>query len=121
MAIDRLPALSKAAKDGLLYPYRSVHDRVAVNRFVQDIPLSESDRTWKVLDQLQNAIRCFATNRLRSLGHERLVLYGSAMHDSLPIAMPQARIRKLDDVGHYVMEEASAEVIEELQRLIQVA
>ncbi len=56
MAIDRLPRLSEIAKSGLLAPYDSVKNRIAIDGFVRDIPLTKSHPTYDVLAQIEQSL-----------------------------------------------------------------
>ena len=118
MAIDRLPKLSRAARDGLLYPYDSPDHRVAIDRFVQDIPMKKSDRTYAVLEHLEQQLSSIANKPTRFVWGMKDWCFRPECLDRLKIAFPKANVRELSDVGHYVMEEASAEVIEELNKLL---
>lgn len=49
-------SMDKAVKKGFLVPYDSWKNRVAVLRFVQDIPLSEKDYSWQTLVDVENGL-----------------------------------------------------------------
>jgi haloalkane dehalogenase len=116
MAIDRLPRLSDPARNGLLAPYDTPAHRVAIDGFVRDIPMTAEHPTWNVLEQLEKD--------LPTLSHLPIhFVWGMKDWCFLPICMdrmqrswPHATRRELADVGHYVMEEAAAEVIEEMEK-----
>ena len=118
MAIDRLPRLSTAARDGLLYPYRTPADRIAIDRFVQDIPMSRKHRTYSVLERLEEQLPTLASKPTRIVWGAKDWCFRMECLDRLKLAFPNANVRELSDVGHYVMEEASAEVVEELNGLL---
>lgn len=118
MAIDRLPRLSKAAREGLLAPYDSPAHRVAIDRFVQDIPMSPSHPTWSVLEKLERDLASLDSIPTHFIWGMRDWCFRPECMERLQIAMPHATRLELQDVGHYVMEEASAEVIGELSRLV---
>ncbi len=118
MAIDRLPRLSQAARDGLLYPYDSPVHRVAIDRFVQDIPMSKSHQTYSVLEQLERQLNTIANKPTRFVWGMKDWCFRPECLDRLRIAFPDASVRELSDVGHYVMEEANVEVIEDLEKLL---
>lgn len=120
MAIDRLPTLSSAARDGLLYPYRSYHDRVAINGFVQDIPLSSKHKTWTVLESLEQNLPTLSQKPTTIVwGMKDWCFTAAQCMTRIKQLLPQSKTRELSDVGHYVMEEASSEVNEELRLLVQ--
>ncbi len=118
MAIDRLPRLSRNARDGLLAPYDSPRHRVAIDGFVKDIPMSPKHSTWNVLLQLERNLPKLSSLPIRFVWGMRDWCFLPECMERMNLAWPNATRRELKDVGHYVMEEASLEVLEELQRLM---
>jgi len=110
MAMHRR-ALSAEEKRGYLWPYRSWAGRVAVSAFVRDIPLSPAHPTWNTLATVE-----------RGLGHFRdrpvLVYWGGrdfCFNDHFLARwrelLPQARVNRIADAGHYVLDDAREDVI----------
>ncbi len=118
MAIDRLPKLSDNAREGLLAPYDSPKNRVAIDGFVRDIPMTPKHSTWNVLVELERNLPKLSGLPIRFVWGMRDWCFRPECMERLNLAWPNATRRELDDVGHYVMEEASAEVLEELQKLM---
>ena len=118
MAIDRLPRLSPAAKAGLLAPYDSPAHRIAIDRFVQDIPMRSSHRTYKVLEKLEQRLPELTAKRIHFVWGMKDWCFRPECMERMARAWPNATRRELADVGHYVMEEAYAEVLEELEKLL---
>jgi haloalkane dehalogenase len=119
MAIDRLPRLSPEAKAGLLAPYDSPAHRIAIDRFVQDIPMKPSHRTYQVLEQLEKRLPELANKRIHFVWGMKDWCFRSECMERMAKAWPNATRRELADVGHYVMEEAPSEVCEELAKLLR--
>ena len=118
MAIDRLPKLSDNAREGLLVPYDSPKNRVAIDGFVRDIPMTPKHSTWNVLVELERNLPKLSGLPIRFVWGMRDWCFRPECMERMNLAWPNATRRELDDVGHYVMEEASAEVLEELQKLM---
>ena len=118
MAIDRLPKLSKNARDGLLAPYDSPFNRVAIDGFVRDIPMSPKHPTWNVLMQLERDLQKLSGLPIRFVWGMRDWCFRPECMERMNLAWPNATRRELKDVGHYVMEEAPTEVLEELEKLV---
>jgi cis-3-alkyl-4-acyloxetan-2-one decarboxylase len=117
MAIDRLKKLPQATKSGLLHPYGTPADRIAIDRFVQDIPMHKEHRTWEVLNRLEQNLSKLAGKPTTMVWGMKDWCFRPECLERLSKHLPQAKIQKLEDVGHYVMEEAPQEVglaIEEL-------
>ena len=119
MAIDRLPKLSNYARDGLLAPYDSPRNRVAIDGFVRDIPMSPKHPTWNVLMQLERDLPKLSGLPIRFVWGMRDWCFRPECMERMNLAWPNATRRELKDVGHYVMEEAPTEVLEELKKLVR--
>ncbi len=121
MTLHRLPKLDPTVAAGLIAPYSSWANRVAIAKFVQDIPRSPNDATWKLLAEIENQLHRF---------EDRSVKLVWGMHDwcfrpeclyRFQKLLPHAQTIELTDVGHYVMEEAADEVIATLRSQLDVA
>lgn len=118
MAIDRLPRLSPAAKSGLLAPYDSYKNRVAIDRFVKDIPMHRSHPTYAVLERLEQSLSVLASKPIHFMWGMRDWCFVPDCMERLRKSFPDASQTELRDVGHYVMEEAPDEVEQALRFLI---
>ncbi len=107
MAINRLDRLSEVARSGLLYPYDSPANRIAIDRFVKDIPLTNKHRTYPVLEAVERNLQLLQAfpNPLR-LGCKRLVFSTRVSRTS---ATKASLLEPTDSrrCGHYVMEEGA--------------
>lgn len=103
-------AMSKTKLDdtvaqGLLYPYGNWHDRVGIDSFVRDIPLTTWHGTDRVLRQLEQD--------LSKLAHlPKLLVWGMRDWCFRPDCLerfllhwPDATAVRLSDAGHYVIED----------------
>jgi cis-3-alkyl-4-acyloxetan-2-one decarboxylase len=110
--------LSPAAKRGLLHPYRSAADRVAIARFVQDIPLSPRHPSWKELAAIESFLP-----RLRDLPTcivwgERDFVFTPRFREEWEKRFPEAEVHRLKDAGHWLLEDAPVEVEGLLRRFL---
>ncbi len=108
--VTRSP-MSPEVAAGYLAPYDSWHNRIAVQRFVEDIPLRHSDRAWPLINETAGKLE-----KLRSL--PMLICWGMKdfvfdVHflDEFARRFPDAEIHRFDDAGHYILEDARDEVI----------
>lgn len=115
MALHRLPKLDKPVAAGLIAPYRDWNSRVAIARFVQDIPRRKSHPTWQLLSRIEKGVSIFADRPTRLVWGMKDWCFRPECLTRLEQLFPQAQTRRLDDVGHYVMEEAAEVVIDELR------
>ncbi len=118
MAIDRLDRLSPEAKGGLLFPYDSPSNRVGIDRFVKDIPLTTSHRTYQVLEALERRLAVLRSKPKSFVWGGKDWCFRMECLTRLQKNLGENHTRVLNDVGHYVMEEAPDEVLEELLHLL---
>lgn len=97
--------------EGYLAPYRSWADRVAIQRFVDDIPIEPGHPTWWARDELREGIASFAE-------HPHLVVWGTqdfVFHryflDGWKETVPDAEFHELDDANHFVVEDAHERIV----------
>jgi haloalkane dehalogenase len=106
MATEKPERMTPAVRAGLLAPYDSWSTRVAIDRFVKDIPTSPRQPTWQRLAEIEAG--------LKSLSHlPRLLIWGMkdwcftpACLERLLSHWPDAEVDRYEDCGHYVVEDA---------------
>jgi haloalkane dehalogenase len=101
--------LPKAIKQGYLLPYNSWENRVAVARFVQDIPMDKNHPSYKTLSDIED--------KLQSLKHPKLILWGGKdfcfnqnFFEKWVNIYPDADAHWYAKAGHYVLEDALDDV-----------
>lgn len=118
MAIDRLDHLPEVARKGLLHPYDTPANRIGIDRFVKDIPLTTKHRTYEQLQSLEVNLSKLRDKPTRFVWGAKDWCFRMECLERLEKKLTNSRRRVLQDVGHYVMEEAPDEVLEELRALL---
>ncbi len=118
MTLNRLPRLEPAVAAGLIAPYHNWDSRIAIARFVQDIPRRKSQATWHLLTKIEEGLDLFADRPVRIVWGMKDWCFRPECLERLEQRLPQAQTTRLNDVGHYVMEEAPDEVIRQLRQAI---
>lgn len=104
----RLTSLAKAA---YLAPYDSWKNRIAVQRFVEDIPLKPGDRSWPLVQEVSDKLEQFrAVPTLVCWGRKDFV-FDDAFLAEWRRRMPEAQVHVFEDAGHYVLEDAHEEIV----------
>jgi len=102
-----LPAEVRA---GYLAPYGSWRERVAVLRFVQDIPLAPGHPSYDTLVAVEEALPRFRDRPALVLWGERDWCFTTAFCDAWQRRLPGASVHRLPGAAHYVVEDAPEEV-----------
>ncbi|MBT2384317.1 alpha/beta fold hydrolase [Streptomyces sp. ISL-11] len=102
-------------------PYRRRRHRAALSRFIQDVPLTRADPGWSLLAVVEQMLPA-----LRQIP----LLVGWGMRDPVlrpPLAdewqrrFPHARVLRYPEAGHYVLEDARAELVPEIRHFLDTA
>lgn len=110
----RLPSAVKAA---YLAPYDTYENRIAVSRFVQDIPLDETHRSWKTLQTVESQLSKLKVPKLIVWGGLDFCFNKDFFERWLRI-YPDAEAHWIADAGHYVLEDAPKKAIESITSFI---
>jgi len=108
MAVTR--TMSHDVVNGYLAPYNSWANRIAVHRFVRDIPLSENDESWPTLVAIENGLENLKEKPV-------LILWGGAdfcftrhFFAEWVRRFPKAENKYFPEAGHYLLEDAFDEI-----------
>jgi pimeloyl-ACP methyl ester carboxylesterase len=109
MAVAHKP-LAPSARLGLLAPYRSSAERVAIQRFVEDIPMRPGHPSWNELEAIDRALAQFSALPACIVWGERDWCFTPRFREEWMRRFPQAEVHKIADAGHYLLEDAPVEV-----------
>lgn len=119
MTLNRLPRLDPDVAAGLIAPYDNWANRVAIANFVGDIPTRHSQPTWQRLKQIETELPRLNDRAIEMVWGMRDWCFTPECLTRLEKLLPSANVTRLDDVGHYVMEEASVEVNQAVVRVLE--
>ena len=110
MAMHRRP-LTPTEKRGYLLPYDSWGNRVAVSAFVRDIPLNPAHPTWAPLAATEAGLAQFRDRPVLLVWGGKDFCFNDTFLARWRELFPAARCERIADAGHYVLEDAAADVI----------
>jgi haloalkane dehalogenase len=103
--------LAPEVRAGYLAPYDSWRNRLAVLRFVQDIPLRPGDRSYPLLREVDEGLGRFRDRPVLVCWGGRDFVFDDAVLAEWRRRFPGAEVHSFPDAGHYVLEDAGAEVL----------
>lgn len=118
MAVCRRERMTAAVRAGYLAPYGNWHDRIAILRFVQDIPLSPRHPSYATLVSIEESLAQFRNSPLLFVWGMRDWCFTPAFLDEFLQRFPAAEALKLADAGHYVFEDAHETIIPRLRAFL---
>ncbi len=98
-------------KRGFLLPYDGWTNRVAVHRFVQDIPLAPAHRSYAELTAIDESLDEFRDRPAILLWGERDWCFTPRFREVWQRRLPDAEVHRFEDASHYVSEDAADEVL----------
>jgi haloalkane dehalogenase len=103
--------MSKEVAAGYVEPYDSWAHRIAVHRFVQDIPLEENDRAYSVVKETADALVLLVDKPMLICWGLKDFVFGHQFLDEWVRRFPGADVQRFEDCGHYILEDAGEDII----------
>lgn len=100
--------LPDEVEQGLLAPYGSWAERIAILRFVQDIPMSPAHPSWAALAEIDAGLSRLRDKPMLLVWGERDWCFTPAFREEWQRRFPAAEALQCADAGHYVLEDAGA-------------
>ena len=91
---------------GYLAPYDSWHNRIAIDRFVQDIPLSSRHVSWHTLSEVEKGLEQFKHTPMLLVWGGADFCFNRHFFKEWQQRFPHAQAYYYEDAGHYLMEDA---------------
>jgi haloalkane dehalogenase len=111
MATEKPERMTADVRAGLLAPYDSWANRVAIDRFVQDIPFSPRHPTWQTLERIEAGLPTLADRPIQLIWGMRDWCFRPECLDRFVGPWPHAEVHRLTDCGHYVVEDAHERIV----------
>jgi haloalkane dehalogenase len=111
MAVNKPERLTDTVKRGYLAPYDSWANRIAVARFVQDIPMSQTHPTYPLIKSIGDRLSLFEnTPALALWGMKDFCFTGRFLNEWLK-RLKNVEAHMFKDAGHLVLEDAHERAI----------
>ncbi|MGF1761931.1 alpha/beta fold hydrolase [Aliivibrio kagoshimensis] len=110
VGVKRKP-MSKSIREAYVAPFNSWSNRISTLRFVQDIPLKEGDRNYQLVSDIDDSLPLFSTVPTIICWGLKDFVFDKHFLAKWKEKMPHATVNEFSDCGHYILEDASEEVI----------
>jgi len=118
VGVKRKP-MDKTIREAYVAPFNSWKNRISTIRFVQDIPLKPGDRNFDLVTDIGDSLAKFSNvPTLICFGLQDFV-FDKHFLAEWRVRMPHAEVHEFEDCGHYILEDASDDVIELIQGFIK--
>ncbi|HTU19197.1 MAG TPA: alpha/beta fold hydrolase [Gemmataceae bacterium] len=103
--------MQREVRHGYLAPYDCWQNRIAVLRFVQDIPLAPGDRGFDLVNGVAAELHRFASVPMLICWGEHDFVFDHHFLDEWRRRFPAAEVHRFAEAGHYVLEDAGEEIL----------
>lgn len=110
--VRRLPA---SVRRGYLAPYDSWANRVAIQRFVEDIPLNDRHPSYQTLVEVEAGLGQFQRLPMLLAWGMRDWCFTPAFLSEWQERFPQAVVERLDSASHYLFEDEPERLLKVIQ------
>jgi pimeloyl-ACP methyl ester carboxylesterase len=118
MAVAHPQRLSDAARSGYLAPYDSWAHRVAVHRFIQDIPLRAGHPSYQTLVETEQGLAQFQDHPLLLAWGEQDWCFTLEFLAEFKRRFPEARTLQFPHAGHLLFEDVPDELLEGIRAFL---
>ncbi len=110
VGVKRKP-MEKAIREAYVAPFNSWDNRISTLRFVQDIPLKPEDRNYQLVSDIAASLTQFKQLPMLICWGLQDFVFDKHFLDEWKVRFPDAQIHEFADCGHYILEDASDEVV----------
>jgi haloalkane dehalogenase len=103
--------LAAEVRAGYLAPYRTWRERIAVLRFIQDIPLTPGDPSYELVKSVEEGLYRFGQTPMLICWGGRDFVFDDDYLSGWRGWFPQAEVHRFPDAHHLVLEDAGDEVL----------
>jgi haloalkane dehalogenase len=117
IGVKRAP-MNKEVRKAYVAPFNSWKNRISTLRFIQDIPLKPADRNYELVSTISDNLAQFSQLPvLLCWGLKDFVFDKHFLHE-WQRRFPDAQVHSFADCGHYILEDASDEVVPLIQNFL---
>jgi haloalkane dehalogenase len=110
VGVKRKP-LPPEVREWFLMPYDSWENRVAVLKFVQTIPLKPGDADYDIVSEVEQTLPRFREVPAMICWGMKDFVFDHHFLTEWERHLPNAKVHRFEDCGHYILEDAVEEVI----------
>ena len=111
--------MTEEVRAGYLAPYDNFANRVANLRFVQDIPMSPDSPSYYVIQHIEENLKLFREHPVQIIWGAHDFVFNDHFLKRWQEIFPQAEVNRMEDAGHYVVEDAHERILPLLYEFLQ--
>jgi haloalkane dehalogenase len=111
MAMQKHERMTPAVRAGYMAPYDTWANRIAVLKFVMDIPLNSRHPSYQALTDIELGLPKLADRPICLIWGMLDWCFGPPFLNRFLEFYPNAEVHRFDDAGHYVVEDAHERIV----------
>lgn len=117
-ATEQRGGLPADVRDGLLAPYDNWANRRAIYEFVRDIPTHSQQPAWQTLKRIETGLSELKEHPVKLIWGMKDWCFRPECLRKFQELLPHAEVCELADAGHYVIEDQTTRVIDEVRSFL---
>jgi cis-3-alkyl-4-acyloxetan-2-one decarboxylase len=118
-ACKKQERMTEEVRAGYLEPYDNFANRIATLRFVQDIPMSPDSPSYPVVQHIEENLKLFRGHPVKIIWGAHDFVFNDHFLNRWEEIFPQAEVHRIEDAGHYVVEDAHEVILPMLKEFFQ--
>ena len=111
--------MSPSLRGAYCAPYDTPSNRIAILRFVQDIPLQPGDSGYDLVVEIENRLELFSTMPMLVCWGMKDFVFDHNFLNEWQKRFPLAEVHTFSDCGHYILEDANDEVVPIVEQFLE--
>lgn len=103
--------MPREIRHAYLAPYDSWRNRIALMRFVEDIPLKAHEHSFARVSEVEQSLTLFRETPMLICWGEQDFVFDRHFLQEWERRFPRAQVHRFPDAGHYVLEDAHEEIV----------
>ena len=110
IGVKRKP-MPKEIRQAYVAPFNSWKNRISTLRFIQDIPLKAGDINYQLVSDIADSLEKFNKLPILICWGLKDFVFDKHFLAEWQLRFPEAKVHAFDDCGHYILEDASDDVV----------
>ena len=119
MACKNKERMTDEVRAGYLAPYNNYANRIGTLRFVQDIPMSSDALSYSVVKNIEENLEQFKSLPVMIVWGAKDFVFNDHFLKKWQGIFPEAEVHRVQDAGHYVLEDSYERIIPWIQEFLQ--
>ena len=119
-ACKKQERMTEEVRSGYLEPYDNFSSRVATLRFVQDIPMNPDSPSYPVVQDIEENLKLFRDHPVKIIWGAHDFVFNDHFLNRWKEIYPQAEVHRIEDAGHYVVEDAHEIILPMLKEFFKM-